>query len=77
MHLLLNLFTSLTIAAVAASNRILLLYRRSKSVSRVTDKLAGLVALFSMAQSLGDLVGAARILTNEFAADELVEYGDY
>ena len=63
MHLLLNLFASLTMAAAAAGNLILLLYRRSKLVSRVTGKLAGLVVLFSMARSLGDLVGAARILT--------------
>ena len=52
-------------AAAAAGNRILLSYKRSKLVSWVTGKLAGLVAglrvlaLFSMAQSCG----AARIST--------------
>ena len=62
MHvLLLILFTSLTMAAAAAGNRILLLYKRSILVSGVTGKLPGLcfVALFSMAQSCG----AARIST--------------
>ena len=57
MHVLFILFTSLTMAAAAAGNRILLLYKRSKLVSLVTGKLACLaaglrvLALFSMARS--------------------------
>ena len=61
--MLLNLFTSLTMAAAAAGSCVLLLYKRSKLVSQVTSKLAGFVSLFSMAQIGGDLVRAARILT--------------
>ena len=66
MHvLLLILFTSQTVAAAAAGNQILLLYKRSILVSGVTGKLAGLcfVSLFSMAQSCCNLLGANRIST--------------
>ena len=56
MHVvLLILFTSLTMAAAAAGSRDLLLYRRSKLVSRVRGV---------MARSGGFVLsGAARILT--------------
>ena len=69
MHvILLILFTSRTMAAATAGNRILLLYKHSKLVSSVSGKLAGLaglcfVALFSMTQSCCNLLGAARIST--------------
>ena len=55
MHLLLNLFTSQTMATAAAGSRSLLLYRRSKLVSQVRGVMA----------RSGDCVlsGAARILT--------------
>ena len=64
---LLSLFTSRTMAAAAAGSRGLLLYRRSKLVSRVRGMLAGFVALFCMARSGGDLAGAARILTHPWS----------
>ena len=54
-------------AAAAAGSQILLLYKRSKLVSRVTGNLAGLIALFSMSQSGGNLVGDARILTHSWS----------